>query len=532
MDDDFKSIGDYLAIAWRRKQLIIVTFVLSISIITAVIFKLPPSYKSTGTILIKSQQIPEELVQSTVQGFANVRINTLSQSILSSQRLKKIIEKFGLYEDESKISTISEIVGDMRKSIEIKQISADVNRRRRSSAIMSFTIAFEHGVPEVAQEVATELVTLFLDENVKSRTASAAQTTEFLEKESDRLRVQIEAIEEQIANYKQKNEGSLPDNMTSNLTRQKELNLLLFNSKREMSTLEEKKKLLLIDLDIAKRTPLIIPPQGDQQISEKQELENQLVQVRAELTDLAQKYSDEHPDIKRLKRKQVNLKMSLEAHVEEPVAEIKKENPQVRQVTARIDAINDSIAALVLAQQDLEIQISNLDEKINKMPQVERGIDSLVRDYENSKIKYQKIRNSLQKAELAMSLEEEQKSEQFSLLEPPQLPKKASKPNRPQLLLLGLMLSLGFGAGAATLAESLDGGIRGERALANITKTRPLVSVPYITTLQDEAIRKRNIVLSITALILLGISILLLVHFFYKPLDSIWFILMRKLSLV
>ena len=49
---------------------------------------------------------------------------------------------------------------------------------------------------EVTQKVANELVTLFLNENIKSRTARAAETTDFLGKESDRLRTQIEVMEE------------------------------------------------------------------------------------------------------------------------------------------------------------------------------------------------------------------------------------------------------------------------------------------------------------------------------------------------
>ena len=81
------------------------------------------------------------------------------------------------------------------------------------------------------------------------------------------------------------------------------------------------------------------------------------------------------------------------------------------------------------------------------------------------------------------------------------------------------------------LAEALDGGIRGSRALASVTKLTPLVTIPYITTRRDKAGRKRNIWLLVIAIAVLGIAGMVEIHFFYKPLDLLWFILLRKLNL-
>jgi hypothetical protein len=96
---------------------------------------------------------------------------------------------------------------------------------------------------------------------------------------------------------------------------------------------------------------------------------------------------------------------------------------------------------------------------------------------------------------------------------------------------MGFILAVMSGIGVAGIAESIDSGIRGERALMAITKMRPLVTIPYITTQQDEAVRKRNLKLMFLAVIVLGIAFVALVHYFYKPLDLLWFILLRKLNL-
>jgi hypothetical protein len=97
--------------------------------------------------------------------------------------------------------------------------------------------------------------------------------------------------------------------------------------------------------------------------------------------------------------------------------------------------------------------------------------------------------------------------------------------------MLGLILSLISGIGVAGLAEALDGGIRGSRALATVTKMTPLVTIPYITTHQDEILKKRNLKILIATTVILGIILLAMVHFLYKPLDLLWLILLRKLNL-
>ena len=97
--------------------------------------------------------------------------------------------------------------------------------------------------------------------------------------------------------------------------------------------------------------------------------------------------------------------------------------------------------------------------------------------------------------------------------------------------MLGLILSIISGLGVAGLAESLDGGIRGSRALASVTNERTLIAIPYISTQNDATIRKRNIKIMIASLCVLGIAFIASVHLFYKPLDLLWFILLRKLNL-
>ncbi len=585
MEDDVKTLGDYISIAWRRKFHILIPTILVLIVTVATVFLLPPVYKSTGTILIESQQIPSELIQSTVTTFADERIQVIKQRIMTSQQLFGIIKKFNLYADEINSTARSEILEDMRERIVIDRVSANVgNRRGRgNSALIAFTVSFEHTRAGVAQKVANELVTLFLDENIRSRTARAEETSGFLQKESERLGAQIAEMEAQIASYKQENGGMLPESLPVNLQRVVTLRSTLLNSEVELNALTERKKLLQIDLDALQFNIATgsggLSEEQLQQKSELQQLQNQFISlsarygaehpdvkaiqrqisafeqeygnlsdtaelesqrqiVRQEITDLTGKYSSEHPDVKRLERKLEGIDAMIEKSqqseqsgksVEQPVVD--GSNPELMQVKARLDSVDGGIERIRKARIELEGQIAALDIRISRTPQVERGLDALERDYENTSRKYQEMKSKQLQAELSQSLEAEQKGERFTLLEPPLLPDKPVKPDRPKLFMLGLILSMVAGLGVAGVAESLDGGIRGSRALAFVTKMTPLATIPYIITRKDELIKKRNIRLFIAIVVILVIGAVLAVHFFYKPLDLLWFIVLRKLNL-
>ena len=116
MEDDVKTLGDYISIAWRRKFYILIPFIVVLFITIVTVLSLPPVYQSTGTIVIESQQIPKELIQSMVTSFADERIQVIEQRIMSGEQLFGIIKKFNLYAEEINSTARSEILEDHAQS--------------------------------------------------------------------------------------------------------------------------------------------------------------------------------------------------------------------------------------------------------------------------------------------------------------------------------------------------------------------------------------------------------------------------------
>src|ERR1019366_2671966 len=91
-----------LRAAWKQKLLMAATWLVLGAAGAAVVYKWPATYFSEALILVDSQKIPDKFVASTVSTDLQDRIATISQQILGTESLKKIIEQYGLYREERK----------------------------------------------------------------------------------------------------------------------------------------------------------------------------------------------------------------------------------------------------------------------------------------------------------------------------------------------------------------------------------------------------------------------------------------------
>ncbi|MES9899585.1 MAG: hypothetical protein ABW148_11250 [Sedimenticola sp.] len=526
MEEEVKTIGDYWLIAKRRKYLFVIPFVLLMAVTVVIALVLPAVYRSEGVILVESQQIPSDLIRSTVTSYAEERIQVIKQRVMTRDNLLEIAKKYKTMGAKGKSSLVTEIVEDIesRISIELVSVGGNKDRRRKGTQTLAFTVAFEHESPSVAQQVTNSLVTLFLDENLKARTERATETTEFITKEADKLKAEIEAIEDQIAEYKEQNKDSLPEHLDLNMKALERAQLALSEIDREIKSQREQRTYL--DVELTSQKSMMPSVQANEVLTPAQKL----MLLKENYSQLSAVYGPAHPDIKKVKREISILEDEITKSGNElPEAESNTAaaNPTIMLLEARIAASNSNIASLNALKIKQLKKLEMLEERVIKTPQVERGFKTLGRDYENLQKKYAGLRTKQTEAQLSQSMEEQSKAERFSLLEPPVLPEKPVRPDRAKIILLGFFLSVGGAFGLVLLAEGADHSIRGSRHLARIVKEMPLVSIPYIINQGDVNRRRRIRLYILLAFVLLIAAALVLGHFYYKPLDMIWYKLLR-----
>lgn len=509
------ALADYFVIARRRWKLLVGTFLLLLLAAILVTVAMPPLYQASGLILVESQQIPAELIKSTVTSYADERVAFIQQRVMTRENLLKIIDKYGLFAEEREKTPVTELVGEMRERVKIELVDTEERGYREGRMNIAFRVGFEHNRPEIAFQVANELVTLFLEENVKSRTERAIGTTVFLTEEASKLKDELEKIEAQLAEAKQKYSDALPEHLDLHREMLDRADVEDKEAAREIRALEEERRFLELELAAVRRGDRPTASSGPAQ---------ELAQARAELATKRGIYSPNHPDLKYLERKVAAL-----SGADGSGSSAAGELDAVR-VQARIAAADTRIASLKTQREQVKKRIEELQKVIIRTPQVERELQTLSRDHENALKKYQELKDKEIQAKFAESLEEERKAERFSVLEPPVLPERPIKPNRKKALATGVVLALAGSGGSFLLVESLDQTLRGPQSLSKILRQAPLVRIPYIETLGERHSRQRKVLYALVVLLMLILAVAAAVHLLYLPLDQVWLKLLARLA--
>src|SRR5262249_26639305 len=147
-----------------RRRTVILAVGLSLLLVSAALaFLLPAVYRSTSTILIEEQEVPPDLVRSAIATYADQRIETIKQQVLSRSTLWRIIEQYDLYKDFRKRRATEEVLLRFVKDIYIEVMNVKVIDKRTQNptqATIAFTLAYEGESAELAQKVANELTSL------------------------------------------------------------------------------------------------------------------------------------------------------------------------------------------------------------------------------------------------------------------------------------------------------------------------------------------------------------------------------------
>jgi succinoglycan biosynthesis transport protein ExoP len=581
MDETNVAI-DLKGVIRRRKKGFLMVFFMVFILCGVIAIALPSVFKSESTILIEEQQIPADFVKTTITSYVEERIQTITQQIMSRTRLLEIINRFGLYPEMQGRKTTERIIEEMRGAIHLETISTDVIDKRTgrpTAATIAFTLSYEGKNPSTVQEVANVLASLYLEENLKSREQRASDTTAFLQQELNGLKGKVDLLESKITEFKKAHMGELPEYGAVNMQNISKLNRDLDQVNMQLRSLQDRKmylggqlanvdpllplvtdegktvmnptdrlkylRLQLISLQstLSERHPDIIKlkrqirdletevsDSGDSLLKVKR-----LDELKNRLADMEGRLGRKHPDVVKLKKEVDVLSKKVGSIKTENVAldvsEQKPDNPAYISLKTQIASAEMEMKSLLEEKKKLTREIDDYQRRIGNAPLVEKEYIELTRDYESAKFKYNEIMNKLMEAKVSQGMEESQRGERFTIVDPAQLPEKPYKPNRVAILLIGLVLAAGSGVGLAAVKENLDQSVKTREDLLRLTGARVLSTIPYLETDEERRARRRKKVLCVVILAAAAVGILVLVHLLVMPLDILWIRVQRRLSL-
>jgi len=412
-------VGDYIKILKRRYLFLVLPFIVLFTGSVGVAVLLPPIYVSQGTILIESPQISQEIIAGSVDTAARERIEVIRQRVMTRANLLRIANEFGVFRDEKERPSSSEIVQKMRAATGVSFVGGGY----RGASAIAFKVSFEHRRGDIAARVASEIVTLFMDENVRTRTQIATETTAFLNQEAVKLEKSLIDIENKIAEYKQANASALPENLDVRMGIRERTENRIREADRDIKAHEEELRFLDIQLN-AYRSGVTMPTSLDPDVvagvigeQDPRQLElppmdeladEELAALRTELDEALLRYSDSHPDVRALRRlvelrENKLLEESSPSGIAFQIERLQKEADQSTEAdeSSRVSEINAEIEGLRAELRDI---LSGNSQNSRVLAQEEQRVDQERRRADLERMRFEAERTRAE-AELQLNID-------------------------------------------------------------------------------------------------------------------------------
>jgi len=547
------EMSDYREILRRRKWYIIFSILLILFAASVYCVVAPEKYKASTTILVIPQKVPEGYVRSTISSRLDERLFTIWQQVLSRTRLLAVMEELDLYSEERKKLPTEQVVEMMRKTIDIQVSSPTSNLgRRRDSGENAFTLTVTHENARSAMMAAGRLASFFIDENLKSREQQAVGTSEFLQSQLRSTKVRLEAQEEKVKQYKLQFMGELPQQLQANLQILSRLQEQARMNSDALRTAKDRK--VFIEAQIGAFEAQLSAVNAQMAASGGAEagrslndpsipMGDPLAEKKSQLATLSTKYTEQYPEIRRLKGEiaQMEKKLAeanrsggsagsvadappgrpLPGRVAFGTAPGARERDEILRLRAQGTAIDSEIASLRKERLGIEKSISDMESRIEKSPRREQEMVSLTRDYENLKASYDDLLKKKLDAEVSQNLEKRQKGEQFQILDPAALPIEPFSPNRPMVLGIGFAVAMLVGFGGAIGYEMLNPTLVGKRDFQRFFQIPVFASIPIIRDTEFETRKNRQKTFIYSGLISFGSLVTLFLVVFGKKIHQL-----------
>jgi len=440
---------------------------------------LPKRYTSQTLVLVDQPTVPTEYVRPVVSEELNHRLASMQEQILSRTRLQPIIEKFGLYAQDRGRVHIEDLVEKLRNTVTVKPLAPMAGTQDRSLPGFYVSVTFDNAL--TAQQICSEITSMFMEQNTKERERQASQTTSFLSGQLDEAKRKLDEQDAKLAQFKRRYLGSLPEEGQANLSLLTGMNSQLEANTQALSRAQQEKALNESLLNQQEATWKM-----SQTGQNPETAEQQLIALQDQLSGLLARYTPEHPDVIKAQHQIEELKKHMSGAPKTSgqgsgsIHGSAIEPPQMQQLRAKLRQDEVSISDLSKRQSQIQAQILQLQARIQASPVVEQQFKEITRSHQTALDFYNDLLKKHEQSAMATDLEHQQQSEQFRVLDPASLPEKPSFPKKLYFAGGGLGAGLALGLGLMYLIAFNDKSMHTERDVELFLKLPVLGMIPML----------------------------------------------------
>jgi polysaccharide biosynthesis transport protein len=471
-----RTLADYRGLLRRRRHYLLTIIPASLLIAVFIAYVLPPKYRASGTIMLEDSSLPQNVVATQVtqqddsaEGAAQT-LELLRRKVMTKDSLLEVVKQIDPYPDLKNMTPSQKANLILEDSVVERVDPITFQPLEQSKA---FSIHYLNPDPEIAAAVDQRLVDLFVTFNQRTRAEASREAYQFLQAQAKQLEQEMDGQERKLAQFKAKYGDALPDAEGRNLAGED-------RTRRDLDTLQHdiiqaEQQEAQFQVQLSSISPSLVGAVSD--------WNKELAKTRGELAEAEQKYTPEHPDVKRLRRAVTDL--LAKGAGAGSVNGAAPDNPDYLAVQSQLTGVRRQLSSLRAQEVKKRGDLGLYEKNLATAPNVEREYIQLSREHENVQNSYTDLQNKMKNAALAQTLETQARGERFTLLRAAAAPSKPYFPNRLGIILLGAVLGCGIAFGIAAAVDASDPTLRGNSDLQMIMKTSAIGSIPNLLNPKD-----------------------------------------------
>ena len=476
----YQQFERYARILLQRKRIVVAVALLVMTFGVIISYVLPRKYEAQSTVFIEQSVISELVKGIATTPSMEAKIKVLGVAMLSRETLTKVMRI---------LDKDVEFASDMDREAYIKDLRERIFIRLDEKRGIFF-ISFQDSDPRYARDFVNTITQVYIESNTASKRDESLEATRFLSEQIESFKKRLDAVEDEINQYKAEHGLQLATDETS-------IRFEIADAERKLEAIRARR----LELE----TKLQLVPTGSSRSAHLADMERQLA-------TLLTVYTGQHPKVVRLQGQIQAVKGSSSGGMTGNSGAAAK-----TMIQAEIDALTLQEKA----------QLATIDEKtafLRRIPTLRTGLNELLRKKENETLIYSQLVTRYGQSEVSKQMEMENKSMNFRVVDPAVVPETAISPRRIPIMLLSALAGIGIGIGVIMVPYIMRGSVESLAEL-RVLNQRVLAVLPAISKPNEERkrVRRDRIFLSGAALyFLLLVAIGVMEALGKSPLDALF----------
>ncbi len=467
----------------------------------------PKKYEATTTILAQESSIISPLMEGAAAATGNKNRASIARDVIFSRKVMSEILVAGGWMATHPSPVEQDRIIDGIKA-RTKVITAHDNL---------ITISYFDSDPKRTYLVTRQLAQLFISESLASKQRESRDAYEFINSQVEAYRKKLTDAEDKLKAYRDSNDDARPGSEADTNARISQLRSQIETARMDMMERRSQEGSLASQLT------------GESEVNTVQTTggvyETQMADLQGQLDKLLLTYTDEYPDVIRVRHQMQDLRQQMAQDDQRkaaaqlsgtPIALDSRVqfNPAYQQIKTQLAATRASSAAAAARLGASEAMLQSELQRSARIASSENVTSELTRDYNVNRDVYQDLLKRRENARVSMNLDAEQRGLTFLVQNPAVMPLAPSGLRFMHFSLAGIALSLAIPLGLLFCVVRFDPRVRSVERLEQATGLAVLASIPFYPTPNDR--RRDRLHNLILLLMVAGVGVVYLAMFWLR----------------